>query len=45
VPQSAWKDKAAFEVQAKKLAGMFAENFKKYADGVTEEVRAAGPKV
>jgi len=45
VPEKAWADKAAFEAQAKKLAGMFAENFKKYADGVTEEIRSAGPKV
>lgn len=45
VPRNAWKDQAAYDAQAKKLANMFAENFKKYADGVNEEIRGAGPKV
>jgi phosphoenolpyruvate carboxykinase (ATP) len=43
-PRRTWKDAAAYDAQAKKLAHMFEENFKKYADGVTPEVRAAGPK-
>jgi len=44
VPQSCWSDKAAYESTAKKLAGLFKENFKTYADGVSEAVLAAGPR-
>jgi len=44
-PGQAWSDRAAYDEQARKLAGMFEENFQKYADGVTGSVRAAGPKV
>jgi phosphoenolpyruvate carboxykinase (ATP) len=45
VPKASWQDGEAYDAQANKLAGMFAENFKKYADGVTDEIRGAGPKV
>jgi phosphoenolpyruvate carboxykinase (ATP) len=44
-PRRTWKDPAAYDAQARKLAKMFEDNFQKYADGVTPEVRAAGPKV
>ena len=37
-------DKAAYDKQAAKLAGMFRENFGKYASEVPEAVRAAGPQ-
>jgi ATP-dependent phosphoenolpyruvate carboxykinase len=30
---------------ARKLAGLFTENFREYEDRASEEVRAAGPKV
>ena len=43
-PRNTWNDKAAYDNQAKKLAGMFATNFKTFADQVTEEVRQAGPQ-
>ncbi len=42
-PRDTWKDAAAYDAQAKKLAEMFKENFATYADGVAEEVRSAGP--
>jgi phosphoenolpyruvate carboxykinase (ATP) len=44
-PRKTWQDKAAYDAQAKKLAGMFVENFKQYADHATPEVMAAAPKV
>ena len=44
-PRSTWPDGAAYDRQAAKLAAMFVENFKVYADGVDEEVSAAGPRV
>jgi len=43
-PRSTWKDGAAYDEQAKKLAAMFAQNFEQFADAVTRDVRAAGPK-
>ncbi|HET8649382.1 MAG TPA: phosphoenolpyruvate carboxykinase (ATP), partial [Gemmatimonadales bacterium] len=43
-PRNTWKDPAAYDAQAKKLAGMFRENFQQYADGVPESVAQAGPK-
>jgi phosphoenolpyruvate carboxykinase (ATP) len=45
VPKASWADQDAYDAQAKKLATMFTENFKKYADGVGDAIRDAGPKV
>ncbi|HEU5209611.1 MAG TPA: phosphoenolpyruvate carboxykinase [Longimicrobiales bacterium] len=42
-PRNTWKDKDAYDAQAAKLANMFRENFRKYEDSVSEEVRKAGP--
>jgi phosphoenolpyruvate carboxykinase (ATP) len=43
-PRSTWADPAAYDAQARKLAGMFGENFTAYADQVSAEVRDAGPR-
>jgi len=44
-PRNTWASGADYDAQAHKLATMFAENFTTFADGVTPEVRAAGPKI
>jgi phosphoenolpyruvate carboxykinase (ATP) len=44
-PRATWADPEAYDRQARKLAHLFQENFAKYADGVPEAVRKAGPKV
>ncbi len=43
-PRDTWKDGAAYDTAAEKLAGMFQENFGQYAEQVSEAVRAAGPR-
>ncbi|HRX84565.1 MAG TPA: phosphoenolpyruvate carboxykinase (ATP) [Phycisphaerae bacterium] len=45
IPRQTWKDAGAFDSAARRLAGLFVENFRKYADGTTADVRDAGPAV
>jgi len=42
-PRRTWKDMKGYDAQAQRLADMFAQNFRQFADDVSEEVRAAGP--
>ena len=44
-PRDTWADPAAYDAKAAELARMFAENFGQYADGVSEAVRVAGPRI
>ena len=43
-PRQTWTDQAAYQQSARKLAGLFQENFAKYADQASEEVKSAAPK-
>jgi phosphoenolpyruvate carboxykinase (ATP) len=44
-PMKTWKDKSAFDETARKLVGMFQQNFTKFEAHVDAEVRAAAPEV
>ncbi len=44
-PRDTWPDPEAYDAKARELARMFAENFESYADGVSEAVRRAGPRL
>jgi phosphoenolpyruvate carboxykinase (ATP) len=40
-PRRTWADGAAYDVQAQKLVGMFAENFAQYVPFIDDEVKDA----
>jgi phosphoenolpyruvate carboxykinase (ATP) len=42
-PRGTWKNPANYDAGAQRLAGMFRDNFKRFADEVSDEVRRAGP--
>jgi phosphoenolpyruvate carboxykinase (ATP) len=42
-PRNAWPDRQAYDEMANNLAAQFINNFKKYEEGVTSEVRSAAP--
>lgn len=44
VPRNTWADSAVYNAQAAKLADMFADNFRQFEDGVSDEIKAAGPR-
>ncbi len=43
-PKTTWDDEQAYDTQARKLCEQFRENFKKFEDGVEQNVIDAGPK-
>jgi len=43
-PRSTWSDPDAYDAAARELAGMFRENFTRFAD-VDSEAAAAGPRL
>jgi phosphoenolpyruvate carboxykinase (ATP) len=45
IPKQTWDDGDAYDATADKLAAMFNENFTRYANGVSDDVNAASPKV
>ena len=44
-PRNTWANKTAYDTKSRELATEFVQNFKKYADGVSEEVLKAGPEI
>ncbi|MFT3988654.1 phosphoenolpyruvate carboxykinase [Aestuariivirga sp.] len=44
-PRSTWADPTAYDAQARKLVGMFVENFMRFEDQVSADVKAASPCV
>ena len=44
-PKNTWKDGNAYDAQARKLAGLFSDNFEQYRENSPEKVAAAGPRV
>jgi phosphoenolpyruvate carboxykinase (ATP) len=40
-PRNAWMDEAAYEATARKLAGLFRDDFRHYEDKVAQDVKDA----
>jgi phosphoenolpyruvate carboxykinase (ATP) len=43
-PRATWQERDAYDIAAKRLAGLFVENFSKFKD-IPEEIRDAGPRI
>ena len=43
-PRGTWADAAAYDATAQRIAGMFVENYRQFADALGPEVAAAGPQ-
>jgi phosphoenolpyruvate carboxykinase (ATP) len=44
-PRNTWEDGNAYDAQCDKLAQLFNDNFAKFSDVATDEIKAAAPKV
>jgi phosphoenolpyruvate carboxykinase (ATP) len=44
-PRETWADKAAYDAQARKLVGMFRDNFRKFEAHVGHDVLEAAPQL
>lgn len=44
-PRVTWSDPTRYDAAATRLAGLFHDHFRKYADAASQEVRDAGPRV
>lgn len=44
-PRNTWADGAEYDAQCQKLAKLFNDNFQKFADGSSDEIKAAAPKM
>lgn len=45
VPRATWEDGEDYDRTARKLAGLFRDNFEQFGDRATAEVKAASPKI
>jgi phosphoenolpyruvate carboxykinase (ATP) len=43
-PENTWDDTAAYRKTAEKLASLFHQNFRQYADAASQAIRSAGPR-
>ena len=43
-PRETWADKSSYDATARKLAGLFRDNFRQYEDKVAADVKDAGPR-
>jgi phosphoenolpyruvate carboxykinase (ATP) len=43
-PRNTWSDREAYDIQARKLARMFTENFRAFEEDASRDVIAAGPR-
>jgi len=44
-PRNTWADGAEYDATCQKLAKLFNDNFQKFADGSSDEIKAAAPKM